>query len=311
MMLDYDFSGHVLCMGSNNMDLVMFMEKLPLPGQTLLTDNFNMFPGGKGGNQAVTAATLGAQVEFFGMLGDDEMSSQLLNELTSKGIGIEGIKVRNGSTAGVAMIWVDSKGENSITFTPGANVLLREEDVELNENMFQQGAILLITMEIDPKTVYAAIRMAKKHGMFVILDPAPAQSEKIPDDIPKLIDIVKPNETEAEWLTDIKVVDEESAKLAVQKLLDMGFKHPIVTLGSKGAVVNHGNDITVIEPYSVETIDSTAAGDVFSGALAAALSKKMTYGQSLEFAKKAAALSTTRKGAQTSVPKLNEVEEIL
>lgn len=243
----------VLCMGSINIDLVMYMDKLPQDGETIITDNFQTFPGGKGGNQAAAAASLGADVRFFTKLGGDSFSEYLLNEQVSRGVNIDGIVIEKSSTAGIAMIRVNSAGQNSISFTPGANCLLTPEDVRQNEEIFNGCDILLITLEIRTDTVYEAIRLAKSKGMIVVLDPAPAPEDGIPDDIARLVDFVKPNETEVELLTGITVDSEASTEMALEALKNMGFKTPIISLGSEGAVsVVEGRPIK-IAPLSVYT----------------------------------------------------------
>lgn len=297
----------ILCMGSINMDLVMFMERLPIGGETVVTDNFSTFPGGKGGNQAAAAALLGGDVSYFGKLGDDDFSDQLITSLQATGIDTTGIIRETDVTAGIAIIRVDAEGQNSISFTPGANVKLTPKDALENEDLFKEADILLITMEISVETVYQAIKIAKKNNMFVILDPAPAPKDKIPADICKLVDIVKPNETEASVLTGITVTDEDTAKAAALSLKEMGFKHPIVTLGEKGFVYIANDELHKIAPVKVDVVDSTAAGDVFSGSIAARISNGMSIPEALAFAAKAAALSTTVKGAQTSIPILDQV----
>lgn len=306
-MSNIKISGNILCMGSINMDLVMFVDRLPEPGETIVTDNFNKYPGGKGGNQAVAASMLGGNVTMFGKLGDDYFSSQLRESLISKGVEVSSIISEEGVTAGIAMIRVDKKGQNSITFTPGANAKLTPGDVRKHENLFTSGGILLITMEIKPETVYEAVRVAKKNGMFIILDPAPVPKDNIHSDIPPLIDIIKPNEIEATSITGIEVKDFSSSEKAIRKLLEMGFSHPIITLGEKGVIAYLGEKIIKIDSISVKVVDCTAAGDVFSGALAASISRGERLSDALKFANTAAALSVTVQGAQTSIPTLEKV----
>lgn len=301
----------ILCMGSINIDLVMFMKQFPSPGETILTDNFQTFPGGKGGNQAVTAARLGGTVTYFTKLGNDGFSQELISKQKEASVNIDPILIEEGATAGIAMIWVDESGQNSISFTPGANRLLTPADVQTNAQVFDQADILLITMEIQTETVYEAIRLAKSKGLIVVLDPAPAPAGGIPNEIAALVDYTKPNETEAEILTGIKVEDEASAKLALDALKAKGFQTPIVSLGSEGAVTYVDQGFYRIEPIPVESIDTTAAGDVFIGAFTAALSMGESFTACLDYAKTAAAISTTRKGAQSSIPNREEVLSLI
>ncbi len=306
-----NLTGDILCMGGINMDLVMFMARMPEPGETVVTDNFNTYPGGKGGNQAVTAARLGGRVRFFGKLAEDSFSLQLVNALDTSGVDTNTILRDTSSTAGIAMIRVDATGQNSISFTPGANALLTPAEVRSHSDLFRQGAILLITMEVATETVYAAVRMAHEHGMFVILDPAPPPGQPFPDDLPGCVDIIKPNESEAKLITGVTVTDFDSAETAVSALRQMGFAAPVVTLGEQGAVAWVDGQTVRMPAMRVDTIDSTAAGDVYSGALAAALGRGSGLLDALRFAGAAAALSTTQRGAQTSIPARESVEALV
>jgi len=301
----------ILCMGSINIDLVMYMSKLPTAGETVVTDNFQTFSGGKGGNQAATASLLGGNVKYFTKLGTDNFSKELISKQIEYGVDMSNIIIEPDSTAGIAMIRVDESGQNSISFTPGANSLLTPEDVEKNAHIFDDCDILLITMEIQNETVYKAIEIAKSKDMIVVLDPAPAPENGIPDDIAKLVDYTKPNETEAQILTGIKISDMETSKFALRRLKEKGFKSPIITLSNAGAITYDEEQLYFIEPLKVNSIDSTAAGDVFIGAFTAALSKGESYKECLRFAKTAAAFSTKVKGAQSSIPNLNELTEYL
>lgn len=301
----------ILCMGSINIDLVMYMRRMPPPGETVITDNFASFSGGKGGNQAASAASLGGNVKYFTKLGTDVFSDQLTKELVERGVDMSQVKYVEGETAGVAMIWVDGNGQNSIAFTSGGNGKLTPQDVYDNASVFDDCEILLITMEILPETVYAAIKTAKEKGMTVVLDPAPAPSDGIPDEITKMVDFAKPNESEAQILTGIEVKDRESASKALNALIKKDIRTPIITLGGNGALTILDGKEYFIEPIKVDPVDTTAAGDIFLGAFTAALSQDKPLKTCLDFAKAAAAISTTRKGAQTSIPMIDEIEKII
>lgn len=301
----------ILCMGSINIDLTMFMKRMPAVGESVVTDNFATFPGGKGGNQAAVAATLGGEVRYFTKLGDDAFSAQLTEGLKARGVDMSHVITLPGDTSGVAMIRVDEEGRNSISFTAGANGKLTPEDVRHHADVFDGCGMLLITMEIQLETVYEAIRIAKAKDMTVVIDPSPVPVGGIPPEICRLIDFAKPNETEAEALCGVPVTDMHSAALAYDRLTALGIRTPVISMSEKGAYTRVEGKPFVLEPMRVNAIDSTAAGDVFLGAFAAALSQRKPLADCLRFANTAAALSTTRKGAQSSIPALQEVEAAL
>jgi ribokinase len=296
-------------MGCINIDLVMYMDSMPVPGETIFTDNFNTYPGGKGGNQAATAAALGADVKFFTKLGDDDFSKKLTKELVDRGVDMKHVIYEKDETSGVAMIRVDREGQNSISFTSGANGKLTPKDIEENSRIFEESDILLITMEIPLETVYAAINMAKSKGMIVVLDPAPAPKGGLPADIASKVDYTKPNETETEILCGVKVDTVDAAKKGLRELNKFGFATPIITLADRGALALIDGNEYYVEPIKVNSIDSTAAGDIFLGAFTAALARGEDILECLNFAKTAAALSTTKKGAQTSIPQISEIAQ--
>ena len=286
--------------GSSNMDLVIKTERIPRPGETILGGEFVMIAGGKGANQAVAAARLGAQVNFIARVGNDAFGTKMLENFARDGIN-SGFVVKDQSKAsGVATITVDSHGENSIVVAPGANAALSPADIEAAEKVIAESGSLLLQLEIPLETVIRAAELAHKHGTRVILDPAPAQ--KLPEKLLKLIDILTPNESEAELLTGIGGDSEESARKQAECLFAAGVSCVLVTRGASGSMLYDGREFKSFPALKVKSVDSTAAGDCFNGALAAALAEGKALDQAIEFASRAAACSTTRLGAQDSLP---------
>ncbi len=301
----------ILCMGCINIDLVMYASRIPRPGETIETDNFQTFPGGKGGNQSVAASILGGDVKFFTKLGTDDYSKQLTIAQKKCGVSMDDVLYLDGATAGIAMIMVDENAQNSILYTPGANRMLTPDDVRASSHIFDDCDILEITMESPKEAVYEAIKIAKSKNMIVIMDPAPAPKEGIPAEIAELVDFIKPNETETEILTGIAVTDEISAWKSLKALQAKGFRTPIISLGGKGALTVLDGEAYLERPLNVKPIDTTAAGDIFLGAFTSALSNGKSLKECLKFAKTAAAISTMKKGAQSSIPSIQAVEAFL
>lgn len=265
-----------------------------------------MSAGGKGANQAVAAARLGGSVLFIAKTGYDVFGKQSIELFEKEGIDISGIQRDHYQPSGVALITVDDKGENCIVVAPGANAALTPGDIDEVKEKIENASLLLIQLEIPIETVEHVAAIAASKKIKFILNPAPAA--KLNDELLKRISIITPNQKETEMLTGIKVIDESSAKQAVNFLRNKGIETVIITMGAMGAFVFHENKYFMIPGHKVNVVDTTAAGDVFNGALVVALSEEKTMEDAVTFACKAAAISVTRLGAQASAPAREEVE---
>lgn len=295
----------VIVIGSSNTDMVVCSEHLPKPGETVLGGDFMMAGGGKGANQAVAVAKMGHPVIFSAALGKDIFGDEAVARYKDYGIDTTYI-VRKDTPSGVALILVDSKAQNSISVALGANNELSLEDVMPALDVIEEGDIVLLQLEIPMATVESAIAVAAERGARVILNPAPAANVST-EALSKLY-LITPNQTEAELLTGIEVTDEASAIKASEALCALGVKKVVITLGSDGAMLYEGGNSTIIPAHKVNAVDTTAAGDVYNGAMCAALAEGLSLVEALQFATKASAISVSRAGAQPSIPSREEVD---
>ena len=296
----------ILVIGSSNTDMVICTGHLPLPGETVIGGTFFMNPGGKGANQAVTVARLGGRVSFICKTGSDifgHQANQLFNE---EGIDTSYVFSDTKNPSGVALITVDTDAENCIVVAPGANAHLTPNDLKRSAEAVEAADIILLQLEIPMQTVEAAAMMAYRLGKKVVLNPAPAS--KLSAGLLETLYAITPNETEAEAISGIRITDEHTAEEAARKIASMGVCNVIITLGAKGALVFDGEHCEVVPAYKIQAVDTTAAGDVFNGALVVALSEGRTLPEAVRFACKASAISVTRVGAQNSVPYRTEVD---
>ena len=289
--------------------MVIKTEKLPAPGETILGGKFLMNPGGKGANQSVAASRLGGKVTFISKRGNDLFGNQAVGLLMREGVDIQYIVKDPDLPSGVALITVDSAGENSIVVAPGSNGNLLKEDIP--SVIFDTGKfeILLLQLEIPIDTVEYSAVIASEHGIKVILNPAPAR--KLSDNLLKNTWLITPNETEAETITGVIITDIPSAERAAELIQERGVKNVIITLGEAGAYIKSENYTGLIPGIKVKPVDTTAAGDVFNGALAVAISEGSDLKDAVIFANEAAAISVTRMGAQASAPYRNEINSQL
>ena len=297
----------IYIIGSSNTDMVIKSNSIPKPGETIIGGDFYSFQGGKGANQAVAASKLGGKVIFICKVGDDSLGNKSIKEYESHGINTEYICVEKDEHTGVALIMVDKEGENLISVASGANSKLKIKDIAFIEKKLKPNDLVLIQLEIPLEVVEFIISLCYRLRIKLILNPAPFQ--KIDDDYLKCIHTITPNMIEAESLTGIKVFDIDSSRVAAHKLIDKGIKNVFITMGNKGVFYITEDREGHILPKKVKAIDSTAAGDTFNGALAAALSFGMKIYDSVEFANSVASISVTKMGAQDSIPYINELEK--
>lgn len=286
------------------MDMVVKVPHMPAAGETILAGNMELVPGGKGANQAYAAGRLGARVTMFGAVGSDSYADIEKNSLAAAGVDTSRLLVREGKSTGLAWITVNAAGDNSIVVIPGANATVTEQDIVDNEALLRDCDILLCQLEIPLKTVVYAAKRAKELGKTVILDPAPVPQE-FPEELFSYIDIIKPNETEAAQLLGASINGYEEAS---DKLRAKGVKNVLITLGPKGAYINSETEGKHLMPVrQVPVVDTTAAGDSFTAALAVRLAAGSSVVQAVRYANEVAAIVVTRKGAQTSIPSADEV----
>jgi ribokinase len=305
----------ICVIGSLNIDLVATVERFPRPGETIAGIDFATYTGGKGANQAVAAGRLGADVEMVGKVGDDFYGKKYLNVLEDNGVKTRGINVEPGISTGVAVIEVDSSGDNHIVVIPGANGKVDIDFINLKLDYILKNDIFLFQLEIPFNTVKFCIKKIKEfqrasgQKKIIILDPAPAVPLK--DEVLKCVDYITPNETEIEILTGIRIGNEDDIKKASLLLLDKGVKTVIAKAGGKGAYIVERNKFVHIPAPEVKVVDTTAAGDSFNAGFAFSLSQNKDPEDCVKFANMVASLAVTAKGAQEAMPDMKQVQDFI
>jgi ribokinase len=303
-------SPNILVVGSINMDLAVRSPHLPSPGETVLGDQFTMHPGGKGANQAVAAARLGASVRMIGRVGDDAFGKSLRENLQNENVCVDHVLMTENTPTGTAMVVVDNQGENSIIVAGGANFRVTPDDVFSCESCFEQADVVLLQLELPCPTVRAAIDLARRKGCRIILDPAPAHTP-FPDELCH-VDILSPNVTEAETLTGKKAIEERLDKQVATDLIARGAKNAILKLGPRGSlVVCSDGHFYRVKPYKVNVVDTTAAGDAFTAALAVSIGRGLGHHAAAKFANAAGALACSKLGALSAMPRDFEVKMLM
>ena len=295
----------VAVIGSANTDMVVKTARFPNPGETVLGGQFFMFPGGKGANQAVAAARVGADVQFFCALGDDTFGDQAVFGYQQEGIRTNAIYRVPETASGIALITVNENGENEIVVAPGANSKLNESYLSQHLNLLKQASLVLAQLEIPIATISFLASYCQSRNIPLILNPAPAQPLHV--EILNGLYAITPNQSEAELLTGIKIEDLLTAEASAKILRELGVKNVVITLGKAGALYVGEEGSFHEEAPIVQAVDTTAAGDVFNGVLATTLASGLGWKKSIQRANSAAALSVTRMGAQSSAPFLKEL----
>lgn len=299
----------IVVVGSSNTDLVVKLPRLPRPGETIIGGTFSMAPGGKGANQAVAAARAGGDVLFISKVGDDHFGTQALEGFMNDGLDARFVGRVPKTASGIGLIFVDDRGENCIGVASGANDQLLPDDIERARDAIASADVLLLQLEIPLPTVEAAIRIASRSNLLVILNPAPAL--QLEPGLFKHLSVITPNEHEAQFLTGVHLSDDASIIHAAQSLRSRGVHDVVITLGPRGAMFATGETNEFVPGFDIDAVDSTAAGDIFNGALAVSLSEGQPIREAVRFANAAAALSVSRLGAQPSAPSRIEINEMM
>jgi ribokinase len=299
----------IVVVGSSNTDMIIKVNKIPRPGETVLGGRFSTAAGGKGANQAVAAARAGGDVAFVARVGKDVLGDEAISGFAESGIDVTHVVRDPDAPSGVALIFVAEDGENSIAVASGANANLSPADVENAAERIKNADILVMQLESPIETVTAAAQVASDNGVAVILNPAPAQP--LSENLLRMVTLLTPNESEAELLTGVTVKDDDTASDAAKALLAKGVDAVIITLGPRGALVGSRDSFEFVSGYKVTAVDTTAAGDVFNGALAVGLAEGGSLHDAVLFANAAAALSVTKLGAQPSAPSRREIYDFI
>ncbi|EOC0124999.1 ribokinase [Cronobacter sakazakii] len=302
-------AGQLVVLGSINADHILNLEAFPAPGETVTGSQYQVAFGGKGANQAVAAGRSGADIAFIACVGEDDIGERIRQQLSRDNIDVAPVSAVTGESTGVALIFVNGEGENVIGIHAGANAALTPERVNAQREKIANARALLMQLESPVESVIAAARIAHENQTTVILNPAPARA--LSDELLALVDIITPNETEAEKLTGVKVVDDDSAAQAARVLHQKGIETVIITLGSRGVWLSVNGEGQRVPGFRVKAVDTIAAGDTFNGALMTALLEGTPMLEAIRFAHAAAAIAVTRPGAQPSVPWRDEIDAFL
>ena len=302
-------TARIAVVGSLNMDLVVRSPRIPLPGETIIGSAYQQVPGGKGANQAVAAARLGARVSMVGRVGRDAFGDRLLEGLAAAGVDRTFVVQDREAATGVALIVVDDAGQNSIVVASGANMRLSPGNLDIAEGAIASADVLLLQLESPLDTVIRAAEVARRHGVTVILNPAPASP--LPDRLLTMVDVLAPNESETAQLTGMSVKSLDQAESAAMALLQLGVGAVVLTLGERGAMLTQDGSTRVVPSFQVQPVDTTAAGDAFVAGLAVALAEGRTLADAVRWGNAAGALATTRHGAQPSLPTREALERLL
>ncbi len=302
-------AGKLVVLGSINADHILNLESFPTPGETVTGHHYQVAFGGKGANQAVAAGRSGADIAFIACTGDDDIGERVRRQLERDRNDVAPVRAGNAQSTGLAVVFVNALEEDIIGIHAGANAALSVEQVEAEKARIAGAQALLMQLESPLESVLAAAKIAHQHQTTVVLNPAPARD--LPDELLSLIDIITPNETEAEKLTGIRVENDDDAAKAARVLHEKGIGIVMITLGSRGVWVSHDGQGRRVPGFKVQAVDTIAAGDTFNGAFVTALLEGTALDEAIRFAHAAAAIAVTRKGAQPSVPWREEIDEFL